>query len=275
MEWSKLKNIIIILLVLLNLFFFAIVFIQEMQSTKHEKDAQQNVLNILEKNGISVNSSVIPWNIRLSARSMERDRELERSLAAGILGGEISSDGGIDTKYTGAKGIVQFFRTGEFSVTLTGDSPSSASSNQAMVYFQQLGMETLVKDYQRRGNQTSVALWQTVENIPVFTCQIVMDYEKGSLRSIDGYRLMGSPSDEDKISLNTETLLIRFMSEILKTRDSCSRILAVTPGYTYQTGVSASIELIPTWYMETDGGVYLLNCLDGSLTRYTKNIEKY
>ena len=53
MEWSKLKNIILILLLCVNAFLLVLAGIQESRSARYEEETRQAAVDVLEQNGIA------------------------------------------------------------------------------------------------------------------------------------------------------------------------------------------------------------------------------
>ena len=52
MEWSKLKNIILLLLVSVNAFLLILVGVQESRAARYEEDTRQAAVRVLEQSGI-------------------------------------------------------------------------------------------------------------------------------------------------------------------------------------------------------------------------------
>ena len=53
MEWSKLKNIILLLLVSVNAFLLILVGVQESRAARYEEDTRQAAVRVLEQSGIT------------------------------------------------------------------------------------------------------------------------------------------------------------------------------------------------------------------------------
>lgn len=60
MEWSRVKNILIVLLAIVNLFLFFVYFGTTMEDAKGEEELVSHTVSVLDKNGITISESVIP-----------------------------------------------------------------------------------------------------------------------------------------------------------------------------------------------------------------------
>ena len=63
MEWSRVKNILIVLLVIVNLFLFLVYLGTTVNSAKDNEELISHTVNVLSKNGIQVDGRAIPVNI--------------------------------------------------------------------------------------------------------------------------------------------------------------------------------------------------------------------
>ena len=60
MEWSKLKNIILLLLVSVNAFLLILVGVQESRAARYEEDTRQAAVRVLEQSGITFGPERVP-----------------------------------------------------------------------------------------------------------------------------------------------------------------------------------------------------------------------
>ncbi len=86
MEWPKLKNIIILILLLVNAFLLIMVGVQERDTAQYREQTITDMVNVLERNGIHLDRDRVPEELDLTALTVERDQESEAALAAALLG---------------------------------------------------------------------------------------------------------------------------------------------------------------------------------------------
>ena len=117
MEWSKLKNIILLLLVSVNAFLLILVGVQESRAARYEEDTRQAAVRVLEQSGITFGPERVPQEAGLSPLTVTRDRESEAIVAQTLLG-DVSREGENDVRhrYSSVQGTAEFSMNGTFSV---------------------------------------------------------------------------------------------------------------------------------------------------------------
>ena len=274
MEWSKLKNIIILILLTANLFLLAMAGVQQRDSVQYQEQAVQDVLTVLERNGIAVAPEVIPEQMSLSCVTVQRDRELEADLARALLGDYAVSDlGGGRYSYESSIGSAEFRSNGHFNITfpagfgLANDVEEEAV--HALSIAAGIGLSgTVAEQFRTVDGGTGVVLYQTWKGIPVYSCRITLEYRDGALWSISGQRLMGEPQlagSQDEL-LSIPTVLMRVLNGINDLGDICSEITQLTPGY-QMSNPAEGTRMEQVWYIATDTGAYQLNAVTGILER--------
>lgn len=276
MEWSKIKNIILLILVVTNLSLLAILVQREAKNRRLQDEARSDAILFLSNNGVEVSDSVVPRRMTLRLQTVERDRDQERALARALLDGDVEEEswGGEVYRYSNKAGAIQFHSDGLFQGEFTpgayplGDLPLAGHALRVLSLLQFEGEVLSVTGGDREG-QGSVTLRQIWKGTPLFGMQVTLNYEDGCLVSMTaGRRLHGKPADAPNGQpITVATALIGFFSELNKLGDVCSRINSITQGYSGATTLSGPVTLVPMWYITTDTGVYQLDAMTGALSR--------
>lgn len=273
MEWPKLKNIIILILLLVNIFLLIMVGAQERDSAQYREQTITDAVSVLERNGIRLDRAHIPEELELTPMTVERDQESEAALAAALLGECDSFDLGSGRyAYQGAQGWAEFRSNGSFNISFHDGArkvdESGGEEAHALTMMKQVGLTSVLVSRKEHGGQVTLTLRQTWQDLPVYSCQITLEYADDCLQSIAGQRLMGTPqpSGEKSELISVPTALLRVLNGINDLGDICNEITAMTPGYILATSADAT-RLIPMWYVTTDTGEYSLNALTGVLER--------
>lgn len=275
MEYSKIKNIIIIILLVVNMFFLALFIIGRIETGKLEKRSKEDVIHILSSYGISLDMSVIPVYSDLDSYEVLRDTESERSVAEAVLGKcQVYEPGGNIYQYTSPLGEAVFRGNGEFSITIAAGIAMSDSSLKGLgSYLSQLNIAADLKsadaEYDGGGSLSSIQFTALFEDVSIFNCRITMSFDGESLMSIHGRRLTSPPSpspSEPMIGVNTA--LISFLSSVRESNLICNEIIAIAPGYSFSASVSGSGRLAPYWCITTDVGKYYVNGLTGVMVSF-------
>jgi hypothetical protein len=272
LESSKLKNIVLLLLLAVNLCLLVMVGVQERGEARSQEQTRTDMLAVLENNGIHMDRADLPQELELTPMTVERDQDSEAALAQALLGTcRVSDLGSGRYAYESALGTAEFRSNGNFSFSFVeGAQPAEQGGEEthALAAMEQIGFTGVVLSSQTSGDQVTVTVRQTWQDLPVLSCQAALEYQGGCLRSITGQRLMGTPqpSAERAELISAPTALLCFLREITVLGDLCSEITAMTPGYRLTT-TTESTRLVPVWYVTTDTGAYSLNALTGALER--------
>lgn len=272
MEWHRVKNIILAILVIVNGMLLLLVWNQKNETQRYEQSALDGAVQVLAENGIELSPQAVENRRSHQPGSAERDLGAEAELAAVLLGEVVQGEnrgGGLYT-YSTQSGELSFRPGGVLAAELA-DVPAwhtEDPESHAAALMESLGIEYhRVRSSLVSGSGTILYV-QLVEGAPVFSCQVVLTYEEGRLCSISGTLLaMTEPEMENGTLLSLPTVLLRFLDDVLASGDVCSAILEVEPGYLVTQSFSNAIQLRPTWYISTNTADYYVDGITGELTR--------
>lgn len=271
MRWSKIKNIVIALLLVVDLLLLGQVVFREAESAALRRQAREDAAALLAASGIRVDLEAMPEDRELGPMWCQRDTGREAALAAALLGEtEVGEDGG----YTGAKGRVWFYSSGEFTVELVpavyslGEETAEAVSARVMA---KLDFQGEVLSVAEEGGTVSVRMRQSWEGSPIFSCEAVLTYEDGSLRTVRGRRLPGAPTPvAGDGAMTVTTALIRFLSGVTEGGYVRSQVKSMTAGYEMTAmPPGGAFKLTPVWQVETDASPFWMDA-QGNLTQITE-----
>lgn len=270
MEWRKIKNIIILILLLVNGFLLFLVLGQQFKVRQYRSSAVTRAVQVLEQNGVSLSAELLRGaDISLQPLSAVRSTQAEADMAQSLLGPAVqfSDQGGGVSLYTSELGSGQFLSSGEFSFTLTdhllnGQSPA----DHAAKLLASLGLSAELVETQTLDTGASVTFLQLLDGSPLYSSPIVFQYSETHLSSVSGTLLTGSAPAESADLLDIPTALIRFLDGILARGDVCSAISGMRPGYRASQTFGSGIRLTPVWLVSTNVSDYYLNAITGELS---------
>lgn len=273
MEWRKLKNLIILILLMVNGFLLVLVTIRSREAAQYERSALEQTVQVLEQGGIQVDISAVFPASGMVPLSVERDLAQEAKLAHALLGEDALGDnqGGGVYLYHSALGEVSLRAGGELTAELAPDShwETSHPEEHAARLLKGVGVDAALDGASQENGQTTLRFTQRRDGAPVFSCRVEFVYRDGYLRSMSGVLLLASEGTaEPGQPLTLPTALLRFSEEIAATGDVCTYLRSMEPGWrrTAQS-VSGGIRLTPVWLVTTDAASYYLDCVTGSLAR--------
>lgn len=267
MEWSKIKNIILLMLTLVNVFLLVLVTGRESVSSQYQAEARLDVVNLLLAQGIAVDIEELPQEMTLSPLTIVRD-DWEELSPVGTLLGELEPDA-VGEVYRGTYGTGRFSADGGFSVMLeAGAYPleEGADAQQvAMEALEAMGLEAVVLEYKEsEGIVVAQQLW---ENAPVFNVQTVLRFEAGSLLELRGVRVVGEATvQEGQTPLTVATVLLNFLAYLQDTGTICREIHSMTAGYQLSAAQISPVYLTPIWEIIADGVTYEVDALSGTVS---------
>ncbi len=272
MEWSKIKNIMLLMLVLTNVFLLFFVATPRAQTEMNEDASRLNALSILEQRGISLDSQIVPLNINHYAQVIIPDRTVEPQLASNLLG-DVSqlALGGDVYRYVSDSGSIRFHSGGEFSAQFSNDAfPILSQTEQtvAATLIKKLEMDTNLIHISELDDTTTLTYRQLWDDVPLLDYEFTLVCDQNHIvEIINGKRLYGASSQPSDPQNTVSTALMQFAAGLQSLGDICRTITSITPAYRASTDLSGTIQLTPLWCIETDTGSYQLNLITGTLAR--------
>ena len=274
MEGSKIKNIVIIILLLLNGFLLVLVGGRWAQDTQSHDAARSSAIQVIRDGGILLDDDAVPAEMNLTGLEARRDLEQEKVRVETLLGADVTVEarGGEVYRYRSARGWVQFHSTGEFLAEFTPDAyvlGETSAQEHAAQMLAQLGFDGQMTEDEVQDGDGSVVFRQTVDGVPLLGCRATMNYQDGALISITGGRCsLGQPYPvgEEAVA-SVATMLIRLYNGLNELGDIYSRIDSVEPAYTVSVALSGVTRLEPVWYVKTDTDVYQMDVRTGQVGR--------
>lgn len=275
MEWRKLKNIIIFILVVVNGFLLVLVNSRREESVRYERRALEQTAEALRRSGIEADPDAASPADGLTPMTMERDLERELQMAQGLLGRDAQADnrGAGLYRYHNGAGELSVRPGGELSAELRPDERWSTGhpGRHAAGLLRDMGLEAEELETLREDGLTRVRFRQVRGGVPVFSCEVEFVYESGMLNAVRGTLIApGQGTAEGGKALDLPTALMRFSEEITAAGDVCTAIRSMEPGYRGTVHpLSGGVRLVPVWLVTTDTAKYYLDCVTGALARVT------
>lgn len=272
MEWRRVKNVLILMLLLVNGFLLVLVGTRQSEKRLYERRALEGAVQVMESNGIQVDRTALDDPEELTIQTMERDIDAERDAAATLLDQSVTGRnlGGGLYVYEGEDGQISFRAGGELHAILTDDDRWYAQNPQGQVeqLLKRMDVDARVMDTLITEGSGTVAACQMWEGSPLFSCQVVFTYEEGRLVSLTGRLMFACEVEREEAECQTlPTALMEFLDEIRDSGDVCSRILAMEAGYRMTQSYSGQVTLTPAWLISTNTANYYMDAVNGEVSR--------
>ena len=267
MDTAKVKNIIILVLLLVNLCLLALVAYDRIEAAGIRQRAEENVKAAFENSGISLTADV-PWGGTVDTFSLYRDKEKEHSMVRRVIGRCTVQDlGGNILFYKGTRGEARFRGTGEFQIMPTdggietGTDPIATATDvlRSMGFKVDASGASMVQE----GQAITVVLSCCFRGETVYNCNVKFLFSTENLLLIDGRRPLERGDVGETETLDAATVLMRFLAEVRQAGLVCTEVHSVELGYQMDASAAGEGTMTPFWRIETDLGQNYINGVTG------------
>ena len=270
MNTARLKNIVILILLLANAFLLVLLFSRRAEeNSAHERSVAQ-LTALFTADGIAFDSAVLD-GLPASVLSVQPSRDLaaEQALAEGIIGSvtSIDSGGGIYRYYSsdGLNSGSCLIRSGgalEAVVSRTVGEPTEFCADLCAP----LGYRTF--EILNDGARTVVTATRAVDGLDVYNASLTFTFSGSTLTTVVGTYLPPiDTSESGKTVLDAVTALVRFLDYRNASGAVCTEITWLSAGYLMQSTTSVPFQLVPVLRVDTDVYSYYVNIISGEVSR--------
>ena len=259
------KNIIILILVLMNVFLMVSVAQRRTAEQDAFRRTAEQLVALFREDGMALNAGAISRDDPPDGVALSRDTALEEKAAAFLLGKSptVSDQGGGIVHYAGAAGEALFRAGGGFNASgvFEEEDPEGFCRSFCRTFSYDAPEGQL--DGDGSGVLTAAASYG---GLPVFNCTVSFTVEKGVLTGVGGTLLPKTgvtvPGGEPLSAAGALAMFQRMR------RESVAVVSTVTDTrlcYELQTSGGA-MSLAPVWRIVTDTEDYYVNCFTGMVS---------
>ena len=266
MDRYRLKNCIILILVLMNLFLLGSLVTWEGSKHSSRRTAAEQLSSLFAADGIALDPSVISAEVPPTGRTLSRDDDWEHRAAAALLGNDLarSDQGGGISTYSSVRGAAMFRSNGGFDAagTLASDGVDFCTS-----FCRDFGYE--VPEFQlNESNCGSATVSRLYEDLSVFNGTITFSITNGILTGVSGTLLPETSTEtiSDEQPLSASAALTTFQKLRRETQAVVSAVSDMYLCYELQSSAAVPMALVPAWCIVTDTSNYYVNCSTGVIS---------
>lgn len=264
MQWDKVKNVLIAILLAVNLFLTGNLAIKLWQNRERAEQLEADLRGLAQGYGLTLEDGFrLPQDKVLPVLSIDRSRREEEAVAAAMLGEELErteqEDGTV--RFESGAGTVEWRADGtiQASCTAEGDAPAdpSAALRRAKELLQAWGLEA--EDAALTAEGQTVTLTGTVAGQPVHNRALTLRFDGAGGVQVQGMWSFGTPYTTVRgsgVSCNAADALLEFAARA----QDVAGIRSMSAGYRMELDSSRRLQLTPTWKIVADSGVYLVDC---------------
>jgi len=258
-----LKNIIIIILVLVNGFLLGSLVTHQTAEHSARTQAETHITALFAADGITLEEGAIPHQTPPAARSFIRESAQHQKAAVFFLGKNLlQDDQGGTQSFVSDMGIAHFRSGGSFGIE--GMLADSDAETLCETFCKTFSYESPVfeLDGSGSGTATSACLY---DGFPVFNCTVTFTLNHGILTRVSGTLL---PAESTAASEAQEPLsAMAALTAFQKARRESDAVVSAVTGmelcYELQSSSTSALSLTPSWRISTDTLQYYVNCSTG------------
>lgn len=264
MESFRLKNIIILILALMNLCLLGLLGVRLTTGYSAQAEARQQMVQLFAAEGVSLDDGIIPGATPPAGLTLSRDPDEDEKLAGFLLGDELvmSDGGGGVTTYQSENGSAVFRSDGTFDVVIEQSGETADALCRA--FCRAFHYEALA--FSLDGEDVSASAVQTYDGAPVVNCTVSFSISGGRVASVSGTHL---PQAGQTANGNGALSALDALNAFLGTVQSGAVVTAVTDlylCYELQSTTATPMALVPAWCVSTDTADYYVNCYTGAVS---------
>lgn len=268
MPISKLKNIVIFVLVLVSILLLFLIVPQKMEERDQARLVRQQLSVLCAQGGLSIQENALPDTRALYVVELTQSSTAYLRVAEALLDGAILMENDAayaSIAYTAENGECRFANDGGFSATLIGQKATGDPERHAASLLKKMGFSTQAINI--GDDEGTIVAQQRILGVPLFSDALVLRYTDDTLTEIGGDFYCGAAARIGNTPcVSCEDAVIAFLSGRDEIGWVGNEISKVVQGYARAESASiATTRLSPVWMIETDAGSFLVDGLTREL----------
>lgn len=263
MQWDKVKNVLISILLAVDIFLLGNLGIKITQAHIRTGKLEDDLRTLISAHGLTLATSFrLPEDKSLLPLALDRSRASEEKMAEAMLGIDVSrtehDDGSVI--FESPRGALEWSADGTVNGVCTIDEPPQSANRAkrlARSIVQDWGIADDTISYDTSGLTVTVS--GTVARQKVHNRKLVLSFgEDGSL-TVSGRWSFGTPyanARDNNVTCAAADALLSFAADA----PAKLGVISMEAGYRMESDSSRRMQLTPTWKIETSAGEYLVDC---------------
>ena len=262
MYWYKVKNVLIILFALINVFLLGAIAVGNAEKKREEERLSESLVKVLENSKVQIDRELIPQTApRLSTKQVENRVEPDAEFASLVLGGnaEIRYDdsGNLYYAFGGGKLYLANGRLHYYNTSFSGDGDVSESAvAAAKEMLRKIGAP--MADYRNEIQGDTVVFTMYIDGVPLFGNTLNVKMAGNKVGELWGYIIINTAYSGTQTRLRSAAdVLLEFLQDSSRGTENVT-VTAIELGYSVLaqgTDVDfKTADAIPTYRVQTDDG---------------------
>ena len=275
MPVSKLKNLVILILLLANLSMILLVTPGRREAAEEKQALWDSLCVLYEEAGVQLPSEAVTDTVSLYLLELKENPQADLRTATALLGQQLLVQDDSTrylSSYQSPRGTCSISSNGTFRAQLTEGRERGDLLRAAKKTLRSMGFTwaTLSEPNRLRAGVYEVEAVQSVLGVPVFADGLTLTFANHRLTEVNGVFFTGVGSlsrVSDRACLSAGDALVAFLSARYELGWVGSAILSMEQGYVRaETATAGAVRLSPVWMLETDTGNFLVGGMTGEVT---------
>ena len=274
MPVSKLKNLVLLVLLLANLALLALLIPDRVNQQRGDDALRQSLCDLYAGQQVRLDPDTVPDTVTIYSLELAEDPAGSAAAAEALLGQSMVQDDATryQSIYRSDSGQCTISRSGSFRASLEGRPAVRDLAKDAKKTLRAMGFQYLsLSEPQRlRAGFYTLTATQTVLGVPVFSQGLTLTYANDRLVQLEGVFYTGAGTltrISDQPCISAADALVAFLSARVDLGWVGSAVTGMTQGYVRsETAAAAAVHLTPVWRLETDTGSFDVNGITGEVT---------
>ena len=265
MEWKRVRNWLILLVLAVDLFLAGNLAKQWLQAEQTLRQSAADAVTVANNRGVAVSlENILALPETMYLYETRRSDEMEQGAALALLGEDVlqESRGGGVSVYQTTDGELAFRRGGalELHTPWLGEDFSSLNCTEKLAL---AGVDTetaLLREY-----NGAVELTQQFEGLPIFNSRLMCTCE-GDMLQVRGRWMLAEEPTAGSLGMSRAQLVLA-LCDLLEVWQVTAPE-TVQAGYYLQGEDAQSLTLEPVWAVETEQGQLIMSCITGEQVNF-------
>jgi hypothetical protein len=267
---SKIKTIVIVALVLINLLFLSLIIIDSITVSRNLREEIELASAVLIAEGIDISPNSIRVDNSIRAMRTSRDSEAELRIAQAVLGDVNVINQGLIFRYESEQnGVAMFYSAGDFEILLNEGTVGNAGGAVRVVenILREMDIVTVGMTTTNTPTGEVVTVTGAYRDGAIFNNTIEFSFGENGLEGIRGRYVSGFEPIEDGTTISSiGTVMLGFLSKVINGESDTTMIASVEAGFQFRpSGAIGEGIIVPAWLIITDTGHYLTDCETGEM----------
>lgn len=273
MDSSKVKNILIVFLLIINLLIGMVYASRRMEDSRIQWKMAENIVSGLEKMGVTLSIDVLESvNTPIYMLEVERDTDSEVKAFSRLLDDPMTEElGGGNLLLTSGESYARLSGDGLFEVYLSPEQRVSIENTWtegALEIFEKMGLDASGDYLSAKEIQNGFVVdgIQQIDGLKIFNRTYELAFDSEGLSGMRGGRIFGEQLVCDATpSVSMASALFAFADIMIKNGTPCREIIGAELGYYAESTAPGFTGIKPVWEIVSDLGVYYVDAISLNL----------